>query len=219
MGKIIYLFFQALLLVGCGMKEETPDKVSPDSDSIPMLVMQIQKSAKLYTAEYQVHKIVTFADTMALKGQFFSKEFRIDLPASRRRVAIPVTASIKAYIDFKDFSSKNIKKNGNKLEVILPDPQVTMTSTVIDHEHIKQKVSFLRSKFTDEKITMIQQQGRAEILRAVPQLGIEENARLSATRQLVPLFEQLGYDAKDVTITFSKNYRWNNLPQLIRTVE
>lgn len=219
MRKYIYLLLLPILLVSCTKKDAAEQKQSPTTDTVSVMVMQIQKCSRLYTTEYKVHKIVTFADTMALSGQLFSKKFKINLPASKRKVAIPVTASVKAYIDFKDFSKKNVRKNGDKIEIILPDPQVTMTSTQVDHAHVKQKVSLLRSRFTDEEMTMVQRQGRDEILRSIPRLGIEENARLNAARQLVPIFEQLGYKPEDVVITFRKNFGWNNLSTLIKTVE
>ena len=36
-------------------------------DSVPMLILQIQKCARLYTAEYKVHKIITHSDQLKLK--------------------------------------------------------------------------------------------------------------------------------------------------------
>lgn len=51
-------------------------------------------------------------------------------------------ATIKAYIDFSNFSEKNITKYGNKIEVTLPDPRIIMTSLKINHEDIKKDVSF-----------------------------------------------------------------------------
>jgi hypothetical protein len=122
-------------MAACGKGNKAGQENSPAIDTIPLMVMQIQKCSRLYTSEYQVHKIVTFADTMSVSGQFLSKKFKIGLPAGKRRIAIPVTASIKAYIDFSKFSSANVKKKGNQIEIILPDPQFTMTSTEIDHKH------------------------------------------------------------------------------------
>lgn len=37
-------------------------------DTIPMMVMQIQKCSRLYTAEAQVHRIITHDDQLRLKG-------------------------------------------------------------------------------------------------------------------------------------------------------
>ncbi len=219
MRKYVLILLLALLMAACGREGEIGNEKTPTVDTIPMMVMQIQKCSRFYTSEYQIHKIVTFSDTMSVSGQFLNKVFKIGLPLGKRRIAIPVTATVKAYVDFKNFSAKNIHKTGKSIEIILPDPQVTMTSTQIDHEHVKQKVSFFRSKFTDEEITHIQQQGRADILRALPQLGMAENARQSAARQLIPIVEQLGYKPEDVVITFRKNFNWNDIPALIKPAE
>ena len=147
------------------------------------------------------------------------RNFKINLPFGKRRVAIPITASVKAYIDFGNFSEKNVRRHGDKVEIILPDPGITMTSTQVDHEAIKKKVPMLRSNFTDEEITHIQQQGRQEMINSIAKLGIVENARLSATRQLIPIIEQMGYKEDNVTITFRKKYSIDDLSSIIKTID
>ena len=58
-------------------------------DTIPMMVMQIQKCSRLYTAEAQVHRIITHDDQLRLKGSILKNEFDISLPGGKRKVAIP----------------------------------------------------------------------------------------------------------------------------------
>ena len=43
---------------------------------------------------------------------------------SNRKVAIPMDATLKAYVDFSGFSAKNVNRQGDKIEIILPDPKV-----------------------------------------------------------------------------------------------
>lgn len=217
--KYLYLFFLGFLLFlpGCG-NGNRQEEAQP-IDTIPVMLMQIQKCSRLYTSEYQLHKIITYHDSMSLSGSFLRKEFKIDLPAGRRKIAIPMTASVKGYIDFSDFSEKNIRRKGEKIEIILPDPQIMMTSTKIDHDAIKKKVSVFRHNFTDEEITGIQQQGRTEMVRSLHQLGIIENARQSAARQLIPIIEQLGYEQKDIVITFRRKFTLDDIPSLIKKTE
>ncbi|MBM6992176.1 MAG: DUF4230 domain-containing protein [Prevotella sp.] len=213
----LYLLF--LILTACGANEQKSETESHPIDTIPMMVMQIQKCSRLYTSEYQLHKIVTYHDSLSFNGSFLSKNFKINLPMGQRKVAIPMTAHVKGYIDFSHFSEKNVRKHGNHIEIILPDPEVTMTSTQIDHEAIKKKVSFFRSNFTDEEMTHIQQQGRQEMIRSLSQLGIIENARQSAARQLIPIIEDLGFQQDQVTITFRKKFTLADLPTLIKKIE
>ena len=154
MRHILYIF---ILLLACSCtNSQAPetDKAEPATDTIPVLVMQIQKCSKLYTAEYNIHKIVTHDDVVRLQGKFLSKNFDIKMPVGDRKIAIPIDATLKAYVDFKDFSEQNIVRSGNKITVILPDPKVAMTSSKVDHNNIKEFVSLTRSDFTDEELCL-----------------------------------------------------------------
>ncbi len=213
--SICYISMLLLLLTACGgNNEKTEARVEP-LDTIPMMVMQIQKCSKLYTAEYHLHKIVTHDDQMKLKGTFLAQEFNITLPFGNRRIAIPMDATLKAYVDFSDFSKKNIRRRGNKIEVVLPDPKVQLTSSKIDHQEIKKQVSILRGNFTDEEMADYEKQGRAAILNDIPKLGIIDMAQESAANTLIPMIMQLGYQEKDITITFRKEFTLDDLPSLL----
>ncbi len=174
-------------------------------DTVPMLILQVQKCSKLYTAEYRVHKIVTHDDALRLKGQLMSKQFNLKVPLADRKIAIPMDAKIKAYIDFSEFSEQNIERSGNQITIILPDPQVVMTSSKIDQKNVKQYVGLTRAHFSDEELANYQQQGREAILQSIPDMGIEETARANAAKVLVPMLTQLGYEEQNITIAFRKD--------------
>ncbi|MCD8203079.1 MAG: DUF4230 domain-containing protein [Prevotella sp.] len=205
----------ATLLAGCKDETVTTAEQQDGVDTIPMMIMQIRKCAKLYTAEYQVHKIITHDDQMSLQGTFLQQKFDIKLPMSSRKIAIPVDATLKAYIDFSDFTEKNIVQRDNKIEIILPDPKVELTESRIDHNEIKRYVSLMRSNFTDAELTDYEKQGRAAILNSVPKLGIIDMAMESAAHTLIPLIKQMGYEEEDITITFRKKFTTNDLPILL----
>ena len=114
---------------------------------------------------------------------------------------------------------KYLDTTGDKVEIVLPDPEVTLTATQIDHEGVREKVSLFRSRFTDEEVTQIQRQGRDDIIKSIPRLGIIENARQNAARQLVPIVEALGYRPENITVTFRKRFTISDIPNLIKTVE
>lgn len=218
-NKLFLSCMLPLLLTLCSCGNKTQEQKAPPIDTIPMLVMQIQKSSRLYTSEYQLHKIVVHSDTMAIKGSFLSKTFKVGLPMGQRKIAIPLTATVKGYIDFGQFSKDNIRRRGDKIEIILPDPELLMTSTRIDHPSIKKKVSLIRSNFSDEEITHYQQQGRQEMIASLPALGIIDHAQQSAARQLIPLIEQMGYRQENITITFRKKFSLADITKLIRKAE
>ncbi len=169
------------------------------------VVVQVQQCSKLYTAEYRVHKIITHDDALRLKGQLMSKSFNLKVPLADRKIAIPMDAKIKAYIDFSDFSEQNVERNGDKITIILPDPQVVMTSSKIDQNNVKQYVGLTRAHFSDAELANYQQQGREAILQSIPDMGIEETARANAAKVLVPMLTQLGYEEQNITIAFRKD--------------
>jgi len=185
-------------------------------DSLPMLIMQVQKCSKLYTAEYRVHKIITHDDALRLKGSLLQKQFNIKVPMADRKIAIPMDAKLKAYIDFGQFSEKNVERQGDRITIILPDPQVTMTSSKIDQKNVRQYVSLTRANFSDEELASYQQQGRAAIIESIPQMGILETAKANAAKVLVPMLAEMGYEEKDITIAFRKEFGAADIQTLLK---
>ncbi|WP_311417336.1 DUF4230 domain-containing protein [Hoylesella nanceiensis] len=206
---ILFIF----LLLGC-KKNKTLD--APESvDTIPMLVTQVQKCSRLYSAEVKVRKIITHTDEKEISGTFLNQSFNLKLPVSQRKLAIPIDATIKAYIDFNNFSSSNIIRNKEQINIILPDPQLTLTSSRIDHSNIKQYVALMRSNFTDEELAHYEQEGRKAIIKDIPKLDVLELARISAAKTLIPIFVGLGFKEENITITFRKELNSNNASSLI----
>lgn len=180
-----------------------------------MLVMQIQKCSRLYTAEYKIHKIVTHNDVKRIKGSILSHDFDIKLPVGDRKIAIPMDAKLKAYIDFSQFSERNIRREGNRLVITLPDPKVTLASSKIAQEHIREYVDFTRSHFSDAEMADYEQQGRASIIAAIPKMGILETARDGAAKVIIPMMAQMGFNESDITVEFRKTYGEQDLNTLL----
>lgn len=217
MRKIVTLLYLAItftLFASCSGGGSKP-KGKEQIDTIPVMIMQIKKCARLYTAEYQVHKIVTHDDQVRLKGSFLQREFDINLPLSSRKIAIPIDATLKAYVDFNEFSEKNVSRNGEKIEITLPDPKVELTSSRINHGEIKKHVSFIRTNFTDKEMADYEKQGRAAIINSIPKLGIIDMARESAAHTLIPMIKQMGYKEEDIIVTFRKEFTTADLPFLL----
>lgn len=210
----LFSILLALIITACGGgKQETKD--IEVMDTIPLMITRIQQCSRLYTAEYQVRKIITLDDRKRLQGTFMNQEFNIDLPAGRRKVAIPIEATLKAYINFAPFGPDNVRRKGTQIEIILPDPKVTLTSSRIEHDGIRQYVALTRSRFTDEELADLERQGRESILRSVPQMGILETARQSAASTLIPLITELGFREQDIKITFRKEFSQADLGILL----
>ena len=199
-----------ILAVGCWVLAVSCSSRSGETeravDTLQVLVTQIQQCSRLYTAEYQIHKIVTHDDVLRLQGQLTGQDYDVSLPMlGDRKIAIPIDATLKAYIDFDGFSAENVERDGTKITITLPDPKVKLTSTKVDHRNVKKYVALLRSDFTDQELTSYERQGRAAIIAAVPETGIVESARQNAARTLIPMMMQMGFSEQDITITFRKD--------------
>lgn len=216
MKKLLFIILSATILAfsACSQKQPTAEKVNV-IDTIPVMVMQIQKCSRLYTAEAHVHKIITHDDQLNLKGSFMKKDFNIHIPGSNRKVAIPMDATIKAYVDFEGFSQKNVSRKGDKIEIILPDPKLVLTSSKIDHKAVKQYVSLTRSNFTDAELTKLEQQGRQSIINDIPNIDLMEQAQFSAANTLIPMLIDMGFKEENIKISFRKKFTLQDLKGFI----
>ena len=210
-----------IVLLMCNSRQDHSEVSQPIStmqgiDTVPLLITQVQKCAKLYTAEYRVHKIVTHDDVVRLKGTLLRRTFDVKMPIGDRKVAIPIDVKLKAYIDFSTFSEENIERQGKKITIILPDPQVTMTSSKIDQKNVKEYVSLTRAHFSDAELANYQKQGREAIIADINKMGIIETAQANAAKVLVPMLTELGYNEADITIAFRKQYEPNDIMKLLR---
>lgn len=199
----------------CNQHHETKGDTASSDNAFHSFVMQVQKCSRIYTTEVKIHKIVTHDDVIRLKGTILAQDFNIKMPLGDRKIAIPMDATLKAFIDMSDFSEKNVERDGQKIIITLPDPQVTLTSSKIDQKGIKEYVGLVRSHFTDAEMADYEQQGRAAIIASIPQLGIISTAQENAARVLVPLITQMGYQEQDIVIQFRKEYGIQDIKSLV----
>jgi hypothetical protein len=150
-----------------------------------------------------------------LKGSIFKKDFNINVPGSNRKVAIPMDATLKAYIDFNDFGAQNINRKEEKIEITLPDPKIMLTSSKIDHEGVKQFVSLTRRNFSDAELSLYEQQGREGIIKDIPNMEVIETARQNAANILIPMLIEMGFKEENIKITFRKKFSLDDLKTIL----
>lgn len=215
MKKLLFLLLVAIIYTFSSCSEKKTEEKKTVIDTIPMMVMQIQKCNRLYTTEIHVHKIVTHDDQLKLKGSIFKKDFNINVPGSNRKVAIPMDATLKAYIDFKDFGAQNVNRKEEKIEITLPDPKIMLTSSKIDQEGVKQFVSLTRRNFSDAELSLYEQQGREGIIKDIPNMEVIETARQNAANILIPMLIEMGFKEENIKITFRKKFSLDDLKTIL----
>lgn len=179
------------------------------------LIMQLKECSRLYTAEYEIHKLVLKDDPLRVKGSVMNRSFDMKVPMGERKIMIPLDVTLKAYIDFSTFGAENVVRDGDRIIVYLPDPRVTVTSSRIDHEEVRQFISLTRRRYSSAELADYARQGEEEILKSVPELGILETARENAAHVVVPLLTKLGFEERNIIVTFRKDFSGNDIPLLL----
>ena len=199
--------------MACGGDKENGNDVAENNsatDNIPMLIRDIRKCSKLYTSEYNIRKIVTYSDEPRLKGKILGHEVDMKMPVGDRKIAIPMNVTLKGYIDFSDFSEKNVRREGKRIVVTLPQPQVAVTASKIDQAGVKEYVSIMRSRFSDEEMAEFEKQGRQAVVNSIPRLDINETTCVNAAKILIPMIVKMGYDEKMITIELKNEDLYNH---------
>lgn len=218
MKTILSILATVMTLASCSCSFKPAEKekeAKPAVDTMAVMVMQVQRCSKLYTTEYRVHKVLTHDDKLEMKGKLAGHDYNIPVPLGSRKVAIPVDATIKAYIDFGGFSSANVERDSTHIRITLPNPHIVMTSSRIDHKAVKQYVALTRRNFSDAELTAYERQGRDAIIKDIASTDILEQARVSAANTLIPMLQKLGFRPENITIAFSRNFSGKDIIHLI----
>lgn len=218
--KLIVLYLLAILcllgilffsLRSCTNSSDAQRQDTVRIDTVSVMLTQMQSCSRLHTAEVKVHKIITHDDVMKLSGTVLGKQISLNVPTGKRKVAIPLYATIKASIDLTKLSTDAIQRYGDKIEVFLPQPDIVITETHIDHDGIKQYVALTRSRFSDEELQSYEKQGRTAIERDIPKMNLISLSRESAARQLIPIIEAMGFKEQNITISFRDDGKHNTI--------
>ncbi len=216
MKKILFFVCACIIafLTSCSSKTETETKTTePEQLNVQeQLVMQIRQCSRIYPTEYRIHKVVTHDDQLRLSGKFLGHGYNVHLPLGKRKIAIPIDATVKSYIDMSGFSTANVvRTDSTHIEIILPDPHFTLTASKINHNDIREFVALTRSNFSDEELASYEAQGRDAIIADINKLNLVESARSGAANVIVPIVVAMGYKAENITVTFRKDFVPDNI--------
>lgn len=202
---ILPVLLCVVLLPGCE-GENHAAKTDAPVDTLQVLLLKAQQCSRLYTTEFHIHKIVTYDDIIQVKGKLFNQDYSFRLPIGDRKIAFPIDATLKGYIDMEELTAKNFIRDGERITIILPAPKVMLTASKIDQKNVKEYVSFSRAYFSDRELAEFERQGREAIIKSIPRYGIEKQAREGAARLLLPLITQMGFREENVTIVFPDHF-------------
>ena len=213
--NIFFIPIFALLLAAtsCGEGGDTRDAAAQNVavervDTARLLADQISSSARLYTTEYEIHKIVTYSDEKRLRGEILTLPVNVELDAGDRKIAIPIDVTVKAYIDFANFSVEDVGVGPNgTLSLRLPDPKLAVTATRIDNRGVRQYIDLVRSSFSDAEVLSFARQGADSIIAHLDRADIVASARQGARKALIPLLRHAGFAPGNVDIDFRPDFK------------
>lgn len=200
LARMLAAFTLGLLATACSHKQS--DGAAAPSDEVATFVGRARSCSRLYTTEYVLRKIVVFDDEVRLKGNVLNRQVNVKISVGNRKVAIPMSVTLKGYVDLSGFTARNVERTATGLVVTLPDPQVVVSSTRIDTRGIKQVVSLTRRDFTPQELEALERQGVDSIKAHIGETGIVEQTRTDVARTLWPLLTQLGYRDEQIEVRF-----------------
>lgn len=203
-AAIVMMLLALLLLPSC--RKRQAEVAAPTVDTIPQMLSQIRRCSKLELTQYKIHVIAKYEDKGSkLEGSILGFDYHVNLPTGSRKIAIPIDASVRAYIDFSDFSEQQIEYVDDDILITLPDPTIEIVHTKVNNKDISTAVALLRRDFSDEEITRFQRMGRDSIEKNIRNIQFTERARKQAASTLIPMIRQLGFDDSHIKIRFRKD--------------
>ena len=146
-------------------------------------VFEIKKIGTLSTTEYTLGKIVKLND----EGEWYK--------FGDRKILISCKAKVKAGVNLANISDEDIKIDGKKIEITIPQAQIT--SFDMDPNSIKTEmteVSGFRFQFTQEETNKILIKGEKAIKKDMQQLDILNDAQKNAEVFIRDFYKQLGFE-------------------------
>ncbi|MEJ7626144.1 MAG: DUF4230 domain-containing protein [Ferruginibacter sp.] len=172
MKYYLKLLFFLLLFTGCNKKKE----------GIQEIVSVLQQTEELGTVEYTITKVVKATDN---KTWFKPGE---------RKILITCEAIVKAGIDLKGITEKDVSRSGKTITIHLPTPKIL--SVNLPPEKIKvafEKVGLFRDPFTGKERDGLLVQAENQIIKSGMELGIIDQAKINTQLLLSRVFTQLGF--------------------------
>lgn len=183
MNKYLLLIFFSLLLTGCGGKN-LPTPV----DTVAVL----REMEELATVEYTITKVVKANDNQTW--------FKM----GDRKILITCEAIVKAGIDLKQLTEKDISRSGKTITLHLPPPKILSVNLPPENIQVAfEKVNLFRDPFSGKERDELMAQAEQQIRDSGAELGIIEQAKVNTRLLLTRVLSQLGFET--IILTYDKN--------------
>ena len=177
---VIYAFL--IFLYGCN------DNLPRPAETVAML----QEMEELVSVEYIISKVVKVNDN------------RTWFKLGDRKILITCEAIVKAGINLKDISKKDIKRAGKTITIQLPAPKIISVNLPPEKIIVAfEKVSVFRDPFTAKERNMLLTQAEQQIWNSGIELGIIDQAKINTQLLLSRFLMQLGFEK--VLLTYDKS--------------
>ena len=204
------------MLIAWGGCQNPPEDKSPGTEAAEAdhsgLVLRISEQSKLHVAECQVHKVITHRDLLQWEASIPGLDIKRTFSVGNRKIAIPIDVELRVYIDFSNFGEEQVEASGDSIHILLPNPQIVVSSSQIDHKGIRQYADFIRNEYSDEEMNRLARHGVQSVLRDAAGTDLLRTAQANARAILVPLITRLGYREECIRITFREQPE-NLLPE------
>ena len=177
--SLIIITLLATFLAACGGKR-LPDPAET--------VATLQQMQELATVEYTISKVVKASDNKTWYKW------------GDRKILITCEATVKAGIDMKELSEKNITLSGKTIHIHLPPPKVLSVNLPPEGIQVAfEDVSIFRKDFTSAERDDLLKQAEEQIRNSGKDLGIIDQAKVNTQLFLSKCFLQLGCEKVDIT--------------------
>lgn len=183
----ILLMITTIALCGCGSKR-LPNPAET--------VATLQEIQELATVEYTISKVVKASDNQTW--------YKI----GDRKILITCEATVKAGINMKGITEKNIVTSGKTIRIQLPPPKVLSVNLPPEGIQVAfEEVSFFRKEFTSAERDDLLKQAEEQIRNSGSELGILAQAKTNTQLFLSKFLLQLGFEKVEISFdTKEKSY-------------
>lgn len=184
--KKIHLLFTLLFAFGI---IQCSEQSQPDFHELESNFQVIKDMGELSTVEYSVGKILKIDD----KGEWYK--------LGDRKILISVKATVKAGVDLSSLKESDIKVDGTKISIHLPEAKLFSFFIPSDQvQTVVNDVNGLRHEFSQKDKINIITLGEKEIRREVEHTSILKDAENNAIAWFKSYYENMGFDEVEVTV-------------------